>query len=346
MKKLLDACSLFMAVTGSCAAVMVCYILFIYPNLSDKNLPDNKDTTLSSQNIVRTPEDVLNHFNQNEISPQFDDAEMETASPETVYNTNSVPFETYNIGDIEFLFSDSVINDATGKYRISSIASSKDITEYASDYYNTLFSSDDEIHAIVNSSLNTTTSISVLPDGLLDVVIHEYFDGEEHDAKNLFAGIPLKEYFVNPQTGEFEEILASSNIPIEQNEPNVIYSYDIPVENSNQATNNFVSAESRDNFNTYDNPVQQQTADSYVSDNTTAPNEDIQDSYENNFDTNNMSDSQVATPVGDTVWLSATGSHYHSIDHCGRMNPDKARQVSLDYAISEGYGRCEKCFPN
>lgn len=81
MKKLLDACSLFMAVIGSCAAVMVCYILFIYPNLSDKNLPDNKDTTLSSQNIISTPEDVLNHFNQNEISLQFDNAEMETFRP-------------------------------------------------------------------------------------------------------------------------------------------------------------------------------------------------------------------------------------------------------------------------
>ena len=86
------------------------------------------------------------------------------------------------------------------------MASSKDITEYATDYYNTLFSSDDEIHAIVNFSLNTTTSISVLPDGTLDVSIHEYIDGEEHDAKALFGGMLLKEYFINPQTGEFEEI--------------------------------------------------------------------------------------------------------------------------------------------
>ena len=62
------------------------------------------------------------------------------------------------------------------------------------------------MHAIVNFSLNTTTSISVLPDGTLDVSIHEYIDGEEHDAKALFGGMLLKEYFINPQTGEFEEI--------------------------------------------------------------------------------------------------------------------------------------------
>lgn len=44
------------------------------------------------------------------------------------------------------------------------------------------------------------------------------------------------------------------------------------------------------------------------------------------------------------VWLSATGSKYHSINNCGRMNPNKARQVSLEQAENAGYAKCSKCW--
>ncbi len=50
------------------------------------------------------------------------------------------------------------------------------------------------------------------------------------------------------------------------------------------------------------------------------------------------------TPVGGMVWLSATGEKYHRIDHCGKMNPDKARQISLEDALSQGYEKCSKCW--
>jgi beta-lactamase superfamily II metal-dependent hydrolase len=52
-------------------------------------------------------------------------------------------------------------------------------------------------------------------------------------------------------------------------------------------------------------------------------------------------ESQAQTSM---VWLSATGEKYHSIPNCGRMNPDKARQVSLSDAIAQGYDACSKCF--
>lgn len=42
-------------------------------------------------------------------------------------------------------------------------------------------------------------------------------------------------------------------------------------------------------------------------------------------------------------WLSATGSKYHSINNCGRMNPNNARQVTIAEAERQGYGRCKKC---
>ena len=83
---------------------------------------------------------------------------------------------------------------------------SQTATEFAIDYYNTLFSSDDEIHAIANFSLNTATSISVIYQGTLDVIIREYVDGEEHNAKTLFGGMLLGEYFINIETGEITKI--------------------------------------------------------------------------------------------------------------------------------------------
>ena len=52
----------------------------------------------------------------------------------------------------------------------------------------------------------------------------------------------------------------------------------------------------------------------------------------------------IPTPVSEMVWLSATGEKYHSKNNCGRMNPNKARQVSLEDAISGGYGKCSKCW--
>ena len=45
-----------------------------------------------------------------------------------------------------------------------------------------------------------------------------------------------------------------------------------------------------------------------------------------------------------TVWISETGSKYHSKNNCGRMNPDKATQVTEQEAISMGLEKCSKCW--
>lgn len=44
------------------------------------------------------------------------------------------------------------------------------------------------------------------------------------------------------------------------------------------------------------------------------------------------------------VWISATGSKYHSIPDCGNMNPDKAYQEPVSQAQAQGYEACKKCF--
>lgn len=49
------------------------------------------------------------------------------------------------------------------------------------------------------------------------------------------------------------------------------------------------------------------------------------------------------TPQGGTVRISATGSKYHSIPNCRRMNPNKASQASVSEAKSMGLSPCSKC---
>lgn len=151
----------------------------------------------------------------------------------------------------------------------------------------------------------------------------------ENQASNEIYEQPTFEYDINPTTVETDHAInietaatsapvtyatpieqeTSSTPSIEQSDSNLIYSYEVPIENSAQIANSSIATENGNNFNTY-----------------------------------STSELQVSEPVTDTVWLSETGTKYHSIDHCGRMNPNKAREVSLEYAISAGYDKCEKCF--
>lgn len=52
----------------------------------------------------------------------------------------------------------------------------------------------------------------------------------------------------------------------------------------------------------------------------------------------------ASTPIGDTVWLSATGEKYHNKPNCGNMNPNTARKISRSDAEAKGYGACKNCF--
>lgn len=47
---------------------------------------------------------------------------------------------------------------------------------------------------------------------------------------------------------------------------------------------------------------------------------------------------------GQMVWLPATGEKYRIRNNCGRMNPSRARQVTIGDAQSQGFGACKKCF--
>lgn len=100
----------------------------------------------------------------------------------------------------------NVRNDVTNNWRLSSIATHEDILEYALSYYKYNVKSEDEIHAIVNFTLNTTTKISYLYGNAISVRIQEYVDKEEHDAKKLFSGMLLGEYIIYMDNEDIEKV--------------------------------------------------------------------------------------------------------------------------------------------
>jgi len=60
-------------------------------------------------------------------------------------------------------------------------------SEWAKQYYDGYFESDDEVHAVVNFTLNTTNAVRVEGDQIV-IDVHDYVKGEEHDANLLFTG--------------------------------------------------------------------------------------------------------------------------------------------------------------
>lgn len=130
--------------------------------------------------------------------------EVKDTAVSTEQQSEKTQVESEAKDDINFVVT-KVRNDVTGNWRITTIAENIQMEDYALDYYKKYFKSDDEIHAIVNFNYKTTTQISVVGN-LLDVSVYEYVDKEEHDAKLLFSGMLLKEYHVDKDTGEIEEV--------------------------------------------------------------------------------------------------------------------------------------------
>ena len=95
----------------------------------------------------------------------------------------------------------NVKNDTTGNWRVSECLTSKQPQEYAKQYYDAYFESDDEVHAVINFALNTTNRFTVQSDGLY-VDTFDYVQGEEHDANSLFTGSLLHSYQLNKETGD------------------------------------------------------------------------------------------------------------------------------------------------
>lgn len=57
-----------------------------------------------------------------------------------------------------------------------------------------------------------------------------------------------------------------------------------------------------------------------------------------------ITEAPVAVNTAEMVWISETGSKYHNKPDCGKMNPNKAYQISRSTAESQGYEACKKCY--
>ena len=74
-------------------------------------------------------------------------------------------------------------------------------------------------------------------------------------------------------------------------------------------------------------------------DNASSDNKSSNDSINKNIE------KKAATNSSDTlVWQSASGSCYHSKNNCGKMNPNKAKQITESEAKAKGLTKCSKCW--
>lgn len=127
------------------------------------------------------------------------------ATSESKIATKKKKSKGKDITKYDIIFSDDYRNDSTGKWRRAETADNFDIQKYAVSYYDNYFKKDDEIHVFINFTRKTTTRIANMG-GILDVSIHEYVKGEEHDANKALEGTLLNEYHVNIKTGKISKI--------------------------------------------------------------------------------------------------------------------------------------------
>lgn len=151
-------------------------------SISDESSINNEITSSDKSTIGRT-----------------DDSGEDAYEP---LDENAIELASYGL-----IFKGDVNNDLTGNWRYASYDSDISQETIAIDYCNTYFNSAKEIHALINKYNNTVACIQYITFDLLDVTIHEYTKGEEHNAKELFCGDIIAEYYITISTGEIENAL-------------------------------------------------------------------------------------------------------------------------------------------
>lgn len=61
-------------------------------------------------------------------------------------------------------------------------------------------------------------------------------------------------------------------------------------------------------------------------------------------DSYNSDNPQPSKPVGEMVYITATGKKYHRKNKCGNTNPSRTSYIPLSEAESMGYSPCSKCY--
>lgn len=167
----------------------------------------NTEDIKSSQEVNQKNEDIKSNQEVNKKNKEKGEEKVEEKVEETnnIKRENSIGTSNKKFKDITAAKPMKVRNDVTGNWRVTTITTNENILEYAKDYYENNFVNDNEIHMIVNFTLNTTTSISRVFD-MISVTVKERIEKEEHDAKLLGSGKVLSEYFIYLDNGDIEKV--------------------------------------------------------------------------------------------------------------------------------------------
>lgn len=183
--------------------VVVCLIIIAAAIISllPSGKKDTGGTTKEAETVSTEPAAEI------ETAEPANDPEPESESAKEIEHRSGdeiIGISEKDISDLRLVYYESVIDDVTGKWRLSVMSEDIDIQDYIYSYYNNYFKDDTEIHGIVNLSSNTTARINCTA-GMLFVTEYSYVDGEEHDAKLLYSGTPLKSYIVYVDNGDIEK---------------------------------------------------------------------------------------------------------------------------------------------
>lgn len=191
--------------------IPVCVILMVvFCNLLDPIKPNTSSTIEITQQQSKT-EPLTQHQKTTNVSTTQTQRTTNVPAPTVEHRTgeNIVGISDKNLSGIRFAVN-KVQNDVTGNWKISTINEDIDIEYYAAAYAKLYIHNKSQVHAIVNFTRNTTTSIK--KDGnIIYVDIYDYVNGEEFDADLLFTGTLLQQYFVYVDNGDIEKIYVESN---------------------------------------------------------------------------------------------------------------------------------------
>ncbi len=178
--------------------IIACVLVVIDKNIANDKI---KNESAISNNIEMNNSTINEETNNLNESLSKDNQNMLIQREEAIGKSNKDIKNVSNATNVQT----SIPNDLTGKWRMVKINDDINIEEYALSYYKENFKNDEEIHAIINTNLNTTTCISN-SGNFVDVRILEHILNEEINAKKLFSGKKLAEYYIYKDNGDIEKI--------------------------------------------------------------------------------------------------------------------------------------------
>lgn len=347
MKKLLDLCSLFMAIIGTCAAILVCYILFIYPNLGKKTSSGNNNlvaqTADSTVDTAARAAVYQDNILPSEIVPESDasvnyteavpdnpvSAEQPIPEPENVpAEYKSALNKANDYGNMMYMSKAAIYDQLTSEYgeRFSPEAAqyaidnmvadrNSNALQKAKDYSNTMYMSKAAIYSQLISDYGERFTPSEAQYAV-DNLVADYNSNALQKAKDYQNIMNMSPAAIRDQlTSEYGEKFtqeeadyAIANLEADNNANSVVYT--APV--TQNGLNNYVAA----------SPVQ--AADSQSS-----------------FDTYSAPEQSQNAANTQLVWIDDTAKRYHRKNGCGM---DNAYQVTLEEALQKGKTPCGRCY--